>query len=79
MKKINIQNDLDSRREISLAGSVTFFKEVKDTNVESLNSEQDGESKNIQECEDIQKSGSGSEKKVKRGRKTQGDSETLSV
>ena len=79
MKKMNIQKDLDSRREIALANSIPLFTDEEINDVEPLKSEQNAESKDVSRCEDITESSTGSTKKAKRGRKAQRDSETLPV
>lgn len=52
MKKINIQNDLDSRHEISQKRNISVFTTKVENNVESSNMEQYAQSKDLQKCED---------------------------
>ncbi|MCM0238960.1 hypothetical protein J8L13_16355 [Bacteroides fragilis] len=51
MKKVNIQNDLDSRKEISRTRDTSLFTVREKNNVESSNLEQHAESKDLQKCE----------------------------
>lgn len=62
MKKVNIQNDLDSRQEISRTRDTTLFT----INDKSLNLEQYAESKGLQKCEDHPSGSTESTQKTKK-------------
>ena len=71
MKKINIQNDLDSRAEIARCSSVTILV-IKESDVESLNLEEHAQSQDIQKYENHTPTQTGTiKKKTQRGRKAQ--------
>lgn len=78
MRRVNIFNDLDSRRNIATATPstpVTLSERV----TESSNKEEDGKTKEVQGSEDNTSTVPESETPPKRGRKTKGDVEKVQV
>lgn len=51
MKKVNIQNDLDSRQEMSRTRDTTVFTTKVESSVKYSNMEQYAQSKDLQKCE----------------------------
>lgn len=79
MKKINIQNDLDSRAEIARCSS-EYNVIRKESDVESLNIEEHAQKKEIQKCENHVLPQTGAiKKKTQRGRKTQRNTKEIPV
>lgn len=69
MKKLNIQKDLDSRREISRANNIAQLTESESKNsVTPLIIEQNAQSQNLQECENNPSGSTESVQKTKKRR-----------
>ena len=78
MRRVNIQADVESRRNIAATtpdAPVTAQERV----TESSNTEEDGKTKEVQGSEDNTSTVPASETPPKRGRKTKGDVEKVQV
>ena len=79
MKKMNIQNDLDSRAEIARRSNEPVIIK-KESNVESLNHKEYAQSQDIQKCENHILTQTGAvKKKTQRGWKAKRDAEEVPV
>lgn len=76
MKRVNIQSDVDSRRNIATATpNVPVTK--PETVTESRNTQEDGKTEEVQGGEDHAPAQTESDTPSKRGRKTKGDTEKV--
>lgn len=76
MRRVNIQADVESRRSIAAATPIVPVT-VSEVVTESSNTEEDGETKEIQGSEDNTPSVPESDTSTKRGRKTKGNMEKV--
>lgn len=76
MKRVNIQSDVESRRQIASATPKTPVA-VPETVTESSNTEEDGKTKEVQRSEDHTPAQTEPDTAPKRGRKTKGDTEKV--
>lgn len=78
MRRVNIQADVESRRNIAAATPVPPVA-ASERVTELSNTEEDGKTKEVQGCEDNTSTVPESETPPKRGRKTKGDVEKVQV
>lgn len=76
MKRVNIQSDVESRKQISSATPKTPVV-VPETVTESSNTQEDGKTEEVQRGEDYTTAQAEPDTAPKRGRKTKGDTEKV--